>query len=108
MAIDKHIYFSTEEVLKIEDYCKKNKKNKLSFSKAVCKLADISLDGIDTKEKINKLESKIDNLLRILNIILALEKQIYSDMEFENITDPNKSKQLDIFFKKVKKEKYND
>lgn len=29
-------------------------------------------------------------------------------MEFENITDPNKSKQLDIFFKKMKKEKYND
>ena len=105
MAIDKHIYFSVEEVLKIEDYCKKNK---FSFAKAVCKLADISLDGIDTKEKINKLESKIDNLLRILNVILALEKQIYSDMEFENITDPNKSKQLDIFLKKMKKEKYND
>ena len=61
MAIDKHIYFSAEEVLKIEDYCKKNK---LSFSKAVCKLADISLDGIDTKEKINKSHKKLYKIKR--------------------------------------------
>lgn len=105
MTIDKHIYFSTEEILKIEEYCKKNK---LSFSKAVCKLVDISIDGINIDNKLTKIENNLNNLTRILNIVLSLEKQIYSDMNFENITNPNKSKQLDMFFKKLKGINYSD
>lgn len=99
MTIDKHIYFSTDEILRIQEYCKNNK---LSFSKAVCKLTNISLDGIDILDRLNTLEKDIDNITRILNIVLSLEKQIYSDMGFENISDPKNSKALMMFFKKMK------
>lgn len=99
MTIDKHIYFTSDEVLRINEYCKKNK---LTFSKGVCKLTDISLDGIDILLRLDKLEKEIDNITRILGIVLALEKQIYSDMAFENLSDPKNSIALNQFFKKMK------
>ena len=91
MKIDRHIYFTNEEYARISDY---KEKNKLSFSEAVCFLSVSALNGNDILDRISKLESRLNYLTKKINIIYLLEEQIYSDMNFDNLTDPKKSKPL--------------
>ncbi|HCJ32648.1 MAG TPA: hypothetical protein DHV70_07190 [Firmicutes bacterium] len=105
MKIDKHIYFTNEEYARILDY---KEKNKLSFSEAVCFLSISALNNNDILDRINFLESRLDYLIKKINIIYSLEKQIYSDMNFDNLTDPRKSKALIEFNKKIRNTNIND
>ena len=105
MKIDKHIYFTNEEYARILDY---KEKNKLSFSEAVCFLSISALNNNDILDRINFLESRLDYLIKKINIIYSLEKQIYSDMNFDNLTDPKKSKPLIEFNKKLRNTNIND
>lgn len=105
MKIDKHIYFTNEEYARILDY---KEKNKLSFSEAVCFLSISALNNNDILDRINFLESRLDYLIKKINIIYSLEKQIYSDMNFDNLTDPRKSKPLIEFNKKLRSTNIND
>ena len=105
MKIDKHIYFTNEEYARILDY---KEKNKLSFSEAVCFLSISALNNNDILDRINFLESRLDYLIKKLNIIYSLEEQIYSDMNFDNLTDPKKSKPLIEFNKKLRNTNIND
>ena len=103
--IDKHIYFTNEEVAKINDYCKKNK---LKFSTAVCKLTHIALENENINEKINHLQNDISYLISNNRYVFLLLQQLYSDLDFENITDPKKSKSVSEFMKKLKGSNFND
>ena len=105
MKIDRHIYFTNEEYARISDY---KEKNKLSFSEAVCFLSVSALNGNDILDRINFLESRLDYLIKKINIIYSLEEQIYSDMNFDNLTDPKKSKPLIEFNKKLRNTNIND
>ena len=105
MKIDKHIYFTNEEYARILDY---KEKNKLSFSEAVCFLSISALYSNDILDRINFLESRLDYLIKKINIIYSLEEQIYSDMNFDNLTDPKKSKPLIEFNKKLRNTNIND
>lgn len=105
MKIDKHIYFTNEEYARILDY---KEKNKLSFSEAVCFLSISALNNNDILDRINFLESRLDYLIKKINIIYSLEEQIYSDMNFDNLTDPRESKALIEFNKKIRNTNIND
>lgn len=105
MKIDKHIYFTNEEYARILDY---KEKNKLSFSEAVCFLSIFALNSNDILDRINFLESRLNYLIKKINIIYSLEEQIYSDMNFDNLTDPKKSKPLIEFNKKLRNTNIND
>ena len=105
MKIDRHIYFTNEEYARISDY---KEKNKLSFSEAVCFLSVSALNGNDILDRISKLESRLNYLTKKINIIYLLEEQIYSDMNFDNLTDPKKSKPLIEFNKKLRNTNIND
>lgn len=105
MKIDKHIYFTNEEYARILDY---KEKNKLSFSEAVCFLSISALNNNDILDRINFLESRLNYLIKKINIIYSLEEQIYSDMNFDNLTDPKKSKPLIEFNKKLRNTNIND
>ena len=105
MKIDKHIYFTNEEYARILDY---KEKNKLSFSEAVCFLSISALNNNDILDRINFLESRLDYLIKKINIIYSLEEQIYSDMNFDNLTDPKKSKPLIELNKKLRSTNIND
>ena len=105
MKIDKHIYFTNEEYARILDY---KEKNKLSFSEAVCFLSVSALNGNDILDRISKLESRLNYLTKKINIIYLLEEQIYSDMNFDNLTDPKKSKPLIEFNKKLRNTNISD
>ena len=100
MKIDKHIYFTNEEYARILDY---KEKNKLSFSEAVCFLSISALNSNDILDRINFLESRLDYLIKKINIIYSLEEQIYSDMNFDNLFDETLQKYcLSYDLKKVK------
>lgn len=103
--IDKHIYFTNEEYARIVDY--KNK-NKLSFSEAVCYLSVSALNGNDVIERINKLELSLNYVIKKLKYISSLTEQIYSDMDFDNLTDPKKSNSLNEFHKRIRNNYIDD
>ena len=105
MKIDRHIYFTNEEYARILDY---KEKNKLSFSETVCFLSISALNGNDILDRINKLESNLNYVIKKLKYISSLEEQIYSDMNFDNLTDPKKSKPLIEFNKKLRNTNIND
>ena len=104
MKIDRHIYFTNEEYARILDY---KEKNKLSFSEAVCFLSISALNGNDILDRISKLESNLNYVIKKLKYISSLEEQIYSDMNFDNLTDPKKSKPLIEFNKKLRNTNIN-
>ena len=103
--IDKHIYFTNEEYIRIMEY--KNNNN-LSFSEAVCYLSTSALNGNDILDRINNLETRLSYIVKKLKYISLLEEQIYSDMDFDNLTDPRKSKAFIEFNRKIRNDKIND
>lgn len=105
MTIDKHIYFTKEEYSRIKDYASSNS---LPYSKAVCELCVSALNGNDVIDRINKLEKNIEYITKKQKITYSLLEQIYSDMDFDNITDPKKSKPIKEFEKRVRNNYIND
>ncbi len=105
MTIDKHIYFTNEEYARIKDYASNNS---LSFSKAVCSLCTSALNGNDVLDRINKLDKSVEYIIKKQQVIHLLEEQIYSDMDFENVSDPKKSKPLNEFNKRIRNNFIND
>ncbi len=103
--IDKHIYLTNEEYARITDY---QKKNKLSFTDAVCSLSISALNGDDILDRISKLESSLNYVIKKLVYIISLCEQIYSDMDFDNLTDPKNSKSLNEFHKKMRNNYIDD
>ena len=105
MKIDKHIYFTKGEVNRIDEYCEARN---LKFSPAVCGLIDFSLNNIDLIERLEKFQKDLSYLISNNRYIFLLLQQLYSDLEFENITDPKKSKSVNEFMKKIKGSNFND
>ncbi len=103
--IDKHIYFTPEEYARISEY---QEKNKLSYSSAVCSLSISALNSDDVLERLSKLESSLNYIIKKLKYISLLDEQIYSDMDFDNLTDPKNSKALNEFHKKIRNNYIDD
>ncbi len=105
MTIDKHIYFTNEEYARIKDYASNNN---LSFSKAVCSLCVYALNGNEILDRINKIDKSIEYIIKKQQVLHLLEEQIYSDMDFENVSDPKKSRPLNEFNKRIRNNFIND
>ena len=97
--IDKHIYFTPEEYARISEY---QERNKMSYSSAVCSLSISALNSDDVLDRLSKLESSLNYIIKKLKYISLLDEQIYSDMDFDNLTDPKNSKALNEFHKKIR------
>lgn len=104
--IDKH--FSISPVLdnKIKISLKKSKR---SYSD---ELNFIINEYFKEKEELEKILISLDSdmkfVARKMNILFELVKQIYSDMDFSNIKDPNRSYAVNEFMKKMKRDKFDD
>ena len=103
--IDKHIYFTPEEVARISEY---QERNKMSYSSAVCSLSISALNSDDVLDRLSKLESSLNYIIKKLKYISLLNEQIYSDMDFDNLTDPKNSKALNEFHKKIRNNYIDD
>ena len=102
---DKHISIPQELVKRVEKLCKAEHKK---FSIKVCELTEKALEQEENFNHNDKLYKEIDSLNEKVYILLELVKQIYSDMDFNNLSDPNKSFALNEFLKKVKGDKLDD
>lgn len=103
--IDKHIYFTPEEYARISEY---QERNKMSYSSAVCSLSISALNSDDVLDRLSKLESSLNYIIKKLKYISLLDEQIYSDMDFDNLTDPKNSKALNEFHKKIRNNYIDD
>ena len=103
--IDKHIYFTPEEYARISEY---QERNKMSYSSAVCSLSISALNSDDILDRLSKLESSLNYIIKKIKYISLLDEQIYSDMDFDNLTDPKKSKALNEFHKKIRNNYIDD
>lgn len=102
---DKHVSMPNELVKRIEKACREEHKG---FSSKVCELTTIALDQEQTSNDFTRLYDKLDSLNERVYISLELLKQIYSDMDFNNLSDPSKSFALNEFLKKIKGDKLDD
>ena len=102
---DKHISVPQELVKRIEKLCRAEHKK---FSIKVCELTEKALDQEEHSNDIEKVYAKIDSLNQKVYILLELVKQIYSDMDFNNLSDPGKSFALNEFLKRIKGDKLDD
>lgn len=99
MTIKTSISISDEIDEKIRNYAKLEN---INFSKAISILVELGLKNLELSSILEKQNSDINRLFSYLSLAFDLEKQLYSDLQIENITNPSKNLALQEFFKKRK------
>lgn len=84
-----------------------SKKKNVSFNDECNRLLEISLIADNLLSKIEELILEVKRLNKNGHITKRLVEQLYSDIGL-NITDPGESKNLQEFYKRMKKGKYYD
>lgn len=95
--IRKH-FILEDDILKIIDKYRLKYGN-ISYSKTLSELVRIANDSLMIQEQIQLLKESIEKVLNYNYLELDLIKQLYSDLEIQNSTNPNKNKSLQNFFK---------
>lgn len=81
-------------------------KNHTSYSKETNRLLELSQSKDNAIMELNKMINIICDIQRKVNLNFLLTKQLYSDMEFPETTNPNQSDNLNKFFKNKRVDKY--
>lgn len=97
--IRKHFTIDDNVLEIIDEY---HKKNKLSYSKTLSELIIIANDSLRIRDSIHTIKEDVGRLKRNDYVILQLLKQLYSDLEIDNSTNPNENNALQLFFNKLK------
>lgn len=105
MFVNRHVTIPKELHDKIVAY---KKENYTTYSKEICNLIEEAISNRMKQEQLNKIENEVLYILKKVNLIYELEKQMYSDLNLSNITDPKKSYAVNEFIKKVKVARLND
>ena len=100
-----HFKISNELFSMIEEYRIKNNYNK---TQAYISLIEFGLNKTDEKIIFNNIVSSLDKLNSRNNYVRALLEQLYSDLEIENNTNPNKNTSLQEFKRKQFKDMFNE
>ncbi len=104
-VIDKHIRLNSNTAFKIECYAKEKA---ITFNKALIELIESSFDKKNFSECLDKLENKITKVYYKQKDTLSFLEQMYSDFEFDNITDPRLSKALNELKERQRRNIIND
>ena len=107
MKLDRHIKIDEElhnKVLLL------SKESKLSYSDEVSILIEEALANKVKQSQLDKIQNDILYIVKKINLLYALVKQMYSDFNISpnNITDPKKSFALSEFLRKVKVSRLDD
>lgn len=94
--IKRHIYFDNDTLNILYKY---QSQNNISFSQAIRDLIFIGTKNISIDKEIIELKEREEKIINVNYLQLDLIKQLYSDLEIQNITNPNKNKALQNFFK---------
>lgn len=103
--LDKHIKISEELHNKIIAITKETKNN---YSKEICNMLEEAISNRVKQEQLNKIQNDNLYILKKVNLTYELIKQVYSDLNFTNITDPKKSYAVNEFLKRVKVSRLDD
>ncbi len=103
--VDKHISISKELNDRVLLSCKENNRK---YSEEVSYLISKALDYNYEEDKFKNIEINLQTIIKKNHYLFELVKQIYSDMDFSNISDPKKSFALNEFMKRMKGNKFDD
>lgn len=81
---------------------------KINYSEAVSQLVSLGLNNMNLVKTIDRNNSLLDRIYSKSCYIVALLEQIYSDFEWDKITNPKESKALNKFKSKMNKYKLED
>lgn len=98
--IRKHFILDEETIKIIDGYRMTN--GKKSYSKALSELIFIAKDYMRLVQEMKKVKEEVEKNMRLNYIQLDLLKQLYSDLEIQNLTNPTQNKPLQDFFKNLK------
>ena len=105
VKIKKHISIPSDIDIMILDYARKCN---ISFSEAVVQLVSPGINNLEMAKAFEKNNALLDKLYSKSYYSTALLEQIYSDFEWDKVTNPNESKALNKFKSKFSKYKYDD
>lgn len=84
------------------------KKHKNNYTTEINSVLRIGLEYLHAIEILNEITIEVGRCFKKLHSIEMLQKQLYSDMEFPTVTNPNKSENLKKFYSNLRKDIYND
>lgn len=105
MKLNRHITIPEELHDKVLTY---KKENNTSYSEEICNMIEEAISNRVKQEQLNKMDKDILYILKKVNLTYELCKQMYSDLNLTNITDPKKSYAVNEFVRKVKVSKLDD
>ena len=105
VKIKKHISIPSDIDIMILDY---SRKCNISFSEAVVQLVSSGINNLEMAKAFEKNNALLDKLYSKSYYSTALLEQIYSDFEWDKVTNPSESKALNKFKSKFSKYKYDD
>lgn len=105
VKIKKHISIPSDIDIMILDY---SRKCNISFSESVVQLVSSGINNLEMAKAFEKNNALLDKLYSKSYYSTALLEQIYSDFEWDKVTNPNESKALNKFKSKFSKYKYDD
>ena len=94
VKIKKHISIPSDIDIMILDYARKCN---ISFSEAVVQLVSSGINNLEMAKAFEKNNALLDKLYSKSYYSTALLEQIYSDFEWDKVTNPNESKALNKF-----------
>lgn len=103
--IDRHIKIEEELHYKIIGYTKESKK---SYSEVISNMIEEAITNKFKQSQLNKIDSEIITLSKKVSLMFELIKQLYSDLNLTNITDPKKSYCVNEFLRKVRISKLDE
>ena len=105
VKIKKHISIPKDIDIIVLDYARKCN---ISFSEAVVQLVSSGINNLEMAKAFEKNNALLDKLYSKSYYSTALLEQIYSDFEWDKVTNPSESKALNKFKSKFSKYKYDD
>ena len=82
--------------------------SKNNYSDEICLMIEEAISNRVKQEQLNSMNNDIKYILKKVNLSYELIKQIYSDLDLTNVTDPKKSYAVNEFLRKVKISKLDD
>ncbi|MDO5556928.1 MAG: hypothetical protein Q4G05_01605 [Clostridia bacterium] len=105
MKLSRHITISEELHDKVMTY---KKENHTSYSEEITNMIEEAISNRVKQEQLNEMNKDIIYILKKVNLIYELCKQVYSDLNIVNITDPKQSYSVNEFIRKVKISRLDD
>ena len=103
--VEKHIRMSLEDSLQVKDYAIDRN---ISINKALNELIKEGLNKNETVKFMNKLYKQINKIYFNQEYSIKLLEQMYSDFEFDSLSNPKLSDTLNLFKYKNRTDKMNN